>query len=159
MKMKRMLALLLSFCLLFSLTCIHAAAEELPVSVGEAIPLPDISGDVSIYRYAGEDRFGTSLMAAEAMKKTLGIQKFDAVIVASGLNFADALSGSYLAAAKKAPILLAYKDKQNNQTASYIQANLKSGGTVYILGGHSAVPASMDGLLSNFNASERCQPI
>ena len=151
MKMKRMVSLILSLCLLFSLTSLTAGAQEFPSLSGETVVLPDISGDVSIYRYAGDDRFTTSLMAADAMRKALGVQKFDAVIIASGANFADALSGSYLAAAKKAPILLAYKDKQNAQVSAYIKSNLKPGGTVYILGGTSAVPKSMDSLLKGFN--------
>lgn len=154
MKLTRSLSLILILSILFSLICTPISAADsglLPDSAGQTIALPDSAGDVSITRYAGEDRFATSLAAADAMKKALGVQKFDAVIVASGLNFADALSGSYLAAAKKAPILLAYKDKQNSQTAAYIQKSLKSGGTVYILGGYSAVPASMDALLTGFN--------
>lgn len=151
MKMKRAVSLILSLCLLFSLTALTAGAEELPILSGETVVLPDISGDVRYTRYAGDDRFATSLMAADAMRKALGVQKFDAVIVASGANFADALSGSYLAAAKKAPILLAYKDKQNSQVAAYIKSNLKPGGTVYILGGASAVPKSMDSMLKTYN--------
>jgi putative cell wall-binding protein len=85
------------------------------------------------------------------MKVNLGIEKFDAVIVASGINFADALSGSYLAAVKNAPILLAFStDAINDQVKDYIRNNLNPGGTVYILGGESAVPASFEKGLDGF---------
>ena len=38
-------------------------------------------------------------------KKKLGVTKFDTVVIANGEDFADALSGSYLAGKKKAPML------------------------------------------------------
>ena len=104
--------------------------------------------DVS--RLAGENRFETALLAAEQMKKDMGIVCFEAVIVASGANFADALSGSYLAAVTNAPILLSYKDKQNDMAKEYIQDNLVPGGTVYILGGENAVPKSMESGLHEY---------
>jgi putative cell wall-binding protein len=91
-----------------------------------------------IIRIAGSDRIATSLMLADKLKETLGVQKFDSVIVASALNFPDALTGSYLAAVKNAPILLTY-DAAHAKIAQYIEANLVPGGTVYILGGESAV--------------------
>lgn len=131
---KRILSLFLTLCLLLSLVPMSAQANE-----------------ITIWRHAGDNRFTTSLSVAEAMRNELGGGQFDCVIVASGVNFADALSGSYLAAVKKAPILLAYKDAQNQQTAAYIRQNLKVGGTVYILGGTAAVPASMDKLLSGLD--------
>ena len=72
------------------------------------------------------------------------------MIVASGTDFADALSASYLAAVKNAPILLVRK--QNMDTVkTYIRNNLVAGGTVYILGGNVAVPAAMDKGLDGFN--------
>ena len=100
-----------------------------------------------IYRISGGNRFETAFLIADQMKASLGVEQFEAVIVASGANFADALSGSYLAAVKNAPILLSFNEEYNNQAKDYIRANLKEGGTVYILGGESAVPTSMeDGL-------------
>ncbi|MBQ6990806.1 MAG: cell wall-binding repeat-containing protein, partial [Clostridia bacterium] len=102
-------------------------------------------------RIAGRDRFETALLTADQMKKNLGIEKFDAVIVASGLDFADALAGSYLASTKNAPILLAYtKDSVNDGIKHYIRENLKEGGIVYILGGENAVPSSFEEELETF---------
>ena len=102
-------------------------------------------------RLAGGNRFETAFKVADAMKAQLGIDKFESVIVASGVNFADALSGSYLAAVKNAPILLSYStDAINDSVKDYIRANLKDGGMVYILGGTSAVPASMESGLESY---------
>lgn len=69
------------------------------------------------------------------------------VIHATGKNFADALSGSYLAVVKNAPILLTNGKADNIvQLHAYIQENVIAGGTVYILGGTGAVPASVEEL-------------
>ena len=60
----------------------------------------------NVVRLAGANRWATSLKVADEMKYALDVDEFDTIIIASGMNFADALSGSYLAAVKKAPILL-----------------------------------------------------
>ena len=102
-------------------------------------------------RIAGENRFETAFLVADAMKEELGVEMFDTVIIASGTNFADALSGSYLASVKNAPILLSYTTETiNDQVKSYIHANLSEGGTVYILGGEAAVPKAMEAGLEGF---------
>ncbi len=101
-------------------------------------------------RIGGENRFETAFQIADEMKAELGVDKFQTIIIASGTNFADALSGSYLANVKSAPILLSYNDTYNNKAKEYIKNNLVSGGTVYILGGTAAVPESMESGLSGF---------
>ena len=129
---KRLGALLLALCLMAVLVPVRAEA------VGQYT------------RISGENRFETAFKVADAMKQVLGVDKFQAIVVASGSNFADALSGSYLANVKHAPILLSYNDTYNNKAKDYIRANLAPGGTVYILGGTSAVPKSMESGLDGF---------
>ena len=51
--------------------------------------------------------------AADELKAVLGVEKFDAVILATGKNFADALGGGYLAARKSAPILLTKESQKD----------------------------------------------
>jgi putative cell wall-binding protein len=110
---------------------------------------PDTEG---VTRLAGENRIITSFLVADQLKEKTGVEKFENIIVASGSTFADALPGSYLSAVKNAPILLTLsKQKYIDQTADYIRENLVSGGTVYILGGESAVPASMEKALEGMN--------
>ncbi len=122
----------------------HSYAEGVCTVCGEkdpdwAPPGPDIT------RLAGDNRYETALLAAEQMKQALGIEKFDNIVVASGTDFADALSGSYLASEKQAPILLASNEDQvNDLVRDYINENLKGGGTVYILGGTKAIPKSFE---------------
>ena len=92
----------------------------------------------SVYRISGKTRIQTSMAIANALKKELGVTRFDCVIVASSANFPDALTGSYLAAVKKAPILLT-NDSVHADVVSYITLNMDYDGTVYILGGTGAV--------------------
>ena len=101
------------------------------------------------HRIYGNTRYQTSFAIADALKKEMGISKFPNIIIASGTNFADALSGSYLAIVKNAPILLS-SGSNGADLRSYVQNNLQWGGTVYILGGTAAVPSSIENALSGF---------
>ena len=105
----------------------------------------------NVYRIYGDNRYATAFKVANTLKSTLGVSKFDTVIVTDGTNFADALAGSYLSAKKNAPILMTDKKDTNiNNLVTYIKNNLKSGGTVYILGGTAAVSDSVDAKLSGY---------
>lgn len=97
--------------------------------------------DETVYRIYGSDRYATAFKSADALKEKLQVSKFDTIIVASGKTFADALPGSYLAAKKDAPILL-INAKKSSEVKAYINENLISGGTVYVLGGEAAVASS-----------------
>ncbi|MBQ8856672.1 MAG: discoidin domain-containing protein, partial [Lachnospiraceae bacterium] len=113
-----------------------AALEEKPV-VEEG----------GVVRISGKTRYETGYKVADALKAELGVDKFDAVVVATGKNFADALAGSYLAVQKNAPIILTNgKDDNVAQLHDYIAANVTAGGKFYILGGEAAVPASVEAI-------------
>ena len=113
---------------------------------------PEAPKTEGVTRLAGENRLVTSELIANQLKEKMGVEKFQNIIVASGGTFADALPGSYLAAVKNAPIVLTLaKQKYIDQTANYIKANLAEGGTVYILGGESAVPKLMEEALAGIN--------
>ena len=91
-----------------------------------------------VTRIYGSNRFETSIKVAKNLKKELNIKKFPSIVVASGMDFPDALSGSYLAQVNSAPIILVAANKYAHAT-EYVQKNLAKGGTVYILGGSGAV--------------------
>ena len=123
--------------------CQTTKTETIPATGGVVV-----SGTTRVY---GNDRYTTAFAAANELKSQLGISKFRAIIVSSGENFADALAGSYLAVVKDAPILLVRNNKNTmNSVKDYIKKNLVSGGTVYLLGGVSAVPAAMESGLDSF---------
>lgn len=113
-------------------------------SAGKSVTDLFLSGNIA--RYWGEDRYKTSVAAANAVKKSMGVGEFKAIIVANGDNYPDALAGSYLAKVKKAPILLV-KSNTEAEIRTYVTKNLRSDGVVYILGGTSAVSANFQSLL------------
>ena len=109
----------------------------------------------AVQRISGKDRVKTALSVADALKDTLKVEKFESVIIATGVNekFADALAGSYLANMKKAPILLYTNSGLSAETVAFIQANLKENGTVYILGGTGAIPATVEETLAAYSVT------
>ena len=106
------------------------------------------------FRIYGSDRIATCFSIASHMRGVTNQNKFKTIVVASASNFPDALTGSYLAAVKKAPILLTMPSAQKG-IINYIKTYLASGGTVYILGGNSAVPASFADELSDLGIYSR----
>ena len=101
-------------------------------------------------RVKGSNRYDTAFQAANYMKTVKGVEKFDTVVVAFGGNFADALSGSYLAAVAEAPILLVHP--MYEQTVfDYIAANVNEGGKVYLLGGKGAVSENFEAMLTGYD--------
>ena len=101
---------------------------------------PDTS---SVIRLSGKNRYETAFAVANQLKRNLEVNKFSAVVVAYGQNFPDALTGSYLAAVKNAPILLT-EANVDADVLTYLRENLISGGRVYILGGTAAVSQAFE---------------
>jgi putative cell wall-binding protein len=109
--------------------------------------------DKNVVRLYGDTRYTTAIKAANEYKEQLGVDKFDAVILACGDNFADALAGSYLATVRKAPILLVRnRAAEIKLVQDYIKENLKENGTIYMLGGTAVVPDSAVAGLSGFKS-------
>lgn len=97
---------------------------------------------IDVERKEGANRYETSFAIADEMKEVLGVEKFDAVVLANSDNFADALAGSYLAAVKKAPIIIT-KAKYAQLTCEYLNENLNDGAYIYVLGGTAAMPGNI----------------
>lgn len=107
-----------------------------------------IDRDALVYRLSGSTRYDTAFKAADCLKEVLGVSKFDSAVIATGKNFADALSGSYLAYVNEAPMLLT-NGKNVDDVKDYIKKNVKTGGTIYLLVGTGAVPSSMESGMSS----------
>lgn len=135
MMKKRVLAIFLACCMLIAMLPMAVQAE---------------GTNHGFRRLYGSNRCATAYAIADELKAALGIEKFDAVLIANSNAFADALGGSCLAAQKNAPILL-YREGYEEDNLAYIQKNLKADGIVYILGGTMAVPQEMEDLLEGFN--------
>ena len=101
--------------------------------------------DADFSRYAGTSRYETALKTADALKKSLKVDKFDYIIVADGNNYPDALAGSFLAKVKKAPLILVDRSvASEDMVGDYIEKNLSNKGTVYLLGGSDVVTARFE---------------
>ena len=103
---------------------------------------------VYLERIAGKNRYLTAMEAADVLFSKKGYTTYPNIVIASGLDYADALAGSYLAVRQSAPILLVNSGSVN-EVAGYVKAHLSSSGRVFILGGTGAVPASMETALRN----------
>ena len=108
------------------------------------------TNNLTITRIAGSNRYETSIDIANELKKELKVSKFKNIILADGRNYPDALSGSYLASVKSAPILL-INEGSASTIVNYVRNNLVSGGTVYILGGEGAVSKEVEELLDGLH--------
>jgi putative cell wall-binding protein len=108
--------------------------------------LETLAGSGSVTRHAGADRYATALKVAAAT----GISNPCDVILATGQNFPDALAAGPLSMEANAPILLNDGASLRADVAAYIAAMGSGGGcvlgapTVHIIGGTSAVPASIE---------------
>jgi len=105
--------------------------------------------DSGVRRAYGNNRYQTAMVQADLLKEELGLEKFDTIIVATGTNYADALSGAYLGYVNKAPILLV-NGATVESVKDYIKKNVNEGGTVYLLGGEAVVPASVETGMDGF---------
>lgn len=108
----------------------------------------------NIYRIYGSNRYKTSLIIADELKAKLSLEKFSTIIISSGKNFPDALSGSYLAAQKNAPILM-YDEKNIKDIENYMQKNLADNGMIYILGGTSVISEYAEETFKNYGNVKR----
>ena len=109
-----------------------------------------------VYRIWGQNRYETAYEIADELKDQLGVDTFDTIVVAYGKNFADALTGSYLAGVKNAPILLTDGKAANvTELVAYVKANLSENGKIYILGGTAAVAANVETAIKACGEVER----
>jgi putative cell wall-binding protein len=91
-------------------------------------------------REAGTDRIATAVAVSQ---DSFPSGNAGAVVLARADDYPDALVGGPLAASKNAPLLLTQGSTLPSATATEIRRVLPSGATVYVLGGTSAVPASV----------------
>lgn len=96
----------------------------------------------AVTRFGGATRYVTSRIIAENNFINYDMKN---VVIASGNDFPDGLSGVTLARRLNAPLLLVDKDPDDSGsqvTLQYILKNLKKDGRIYILGGQGAVSNS-----------------
>jgi putative cell wall-binding protein len=107
-------------------------------------PLP------AVERIGGADRFA---VAAAVSRTTYEPGSAAVAYVASGTDFADALSGAAAAGARRGPVLLVTGDGVPAVTAEELR-RLKPG-SIVVLGGTAAVGADVEEALAEFTGSVR----
>lgn len=113
-------------------------------------------GNNNMLRIYGSNRYDTALATADHLKKSLGCDKFDFIIVASGESYPDALTGSFLAYVAEAPILLVdHQANTQDKVLRYIENNLDPDGHVYVLGGTGVISGSFEQDLRTIAAVKR----
>ena len=121
-----------------------AGIKRVIIMGGTAVVSDDIKTQLgagfSFERLGGADRYATSaLMAGFACNNGLTWSKPS---IATGHGFADALSGAACAGRTGSPLLLA--DGGSDQTIAALKTNAKSVQSAVIIGGTSAVSASVE---------------
>ncbi len=96
----------------------------------------------AISRLAGNNRFSTAAAISKA-----SYNKADTVVLAFGLNYADALAGVPLAEKLNAPILLSYTKTLPDETLAEIKR--LGAKKVIILGGEGAIDKSVEKVLKD----------
>ena len=105
------------------------------MNYGETSGIKEIttpSAAEAVVRIAGANRYST---AAEISKSAF--ERCDTVILAYGMNYADALAGGVYAALYRSPLLIVSGSLSNEQKA-YLKSKKPTGVTVF--GGEGAVP-------------------
>lgn len=122
------------------------------ISVSAEITANAVAETANSYtRIFGENRYETSIEISKIARNSA-----DNVIIASGLNFPDALSGGVLAHALNAPILLT-NGKTNLESAVLSRISQIGTGNIYILGGDASVSSAIESQLKNsYNVERIC---
>lgn len=102
--------------------------------------IKSLSKNAQIVRLGGKDRYETSYKIVENFKG----DKNEALIVASGKNFPDALSGAPLAAKLNASLLLVDENSVDRQKTL---VNKLNAGEEIILGGQGSISSKVEGKL------------
>lgn len=100
----------------------------------------------SVNRIYGINRYETSVSVAGNFSS----QKLQSIIIASGDDFPDALTGSILSKKVNAPILLVGKNADSiTYCTNFIKNKLDLNGTIYILGGKFSVSGNFEKQLNS----------
>lgn len=100
----------------------------------------------NVNRLYGADRYKTSI----SISNNFSSGTVQNVIVASGKDFPDALSGSVLSKKYNAPILLLNNSlSESTETIDYIKNHLDKSGNIYVLGGTGSISNDFTNYMKN----------
>jgi len=110
-------------------------------------PNPEPKPVMGFERVWGNNRYET----AKALANITYPGKFSAAVIASGENYADALSAGYLVSRVGGPLLLTNNTESvMNSVATYLKGRLEEDAQVFICGGEGVIPKAMEEKLSAY---------
>jgi Putative cell wall-binding domain len=98
--------------------------------------------NTDVTRYGGSDRYETSVKIAKSLGNT------SKIVLASGRDFADALSAAPAASIEGIPVVLTQPDQLPSTTSDYIKGNTNLTKT-YVIGGTGSVSDALYNTLKN----------
>ncbi|MGS2778920.1 cell wall-binding repeat-containing protein [Robertmurraya sp. GLU-23] len=116
-------------------------AKERFIIGGEAVVSSAIQGELQASRISGADRYETSSKILDTFYK-----EFPNIYVATGGNFADALSGAVLGAKTNSPVVLSKPDMVPDYMIKTLKHYLLSNS--YILGGEAALSNNVQTIIT-----------
>ncbi|MDW8801391.1 cell wall-binding repeat-containing protein [Clostridium sp. A1-XYC3] len=123
------------------------AASILVISISNTVSAKNL---YNIKRIFGQDRYKTSVN----ISTNFGNSLHNAVILASGKDFPDALSGSLLSKKFNGPILLLGNTvAESYDSTEYIKSHLNKNGTIYLLGEQASISDEFIGHFKNLGYS------
>lgn len=108
--------------------------------------LKKIVGNSNVTRVKGDTRFGTSIAI---INKYYTKSELESLFISQGMETADALTASPLAAKEASPILLTQSNKVPSEVNSWLKNQVKSKPDLYFLGGSKAISESVRSQLIN----------
>ncbi|NAZ84345.1 hypothetical protein GTR02_21315, partial [Kineococcus sp. R8] len=138
----------------FTVTAVNAVGTGVPSPPSAAV-VPTAQGAAvapapGTTRLDGPDRVATAVRTSRALFPVAGSAR--AVVLSTSTRFADALAGARLASANASPLLLTPPDALPADVAAEVQRVLAPAGTVYVLGGPTAVSAATETALATLSA-------
>ena len=130
----------------YSLSKAYVRTIDFTVLNDPAVKYVDPAAEGSVLRLSGSDRYATSVAISKA-----GWSKANTVIIATGLNYPDALAASALTKSKDAPILLAGKNGLEQCVVEEIK-RLKATQAV-LVGGDDVVGTGVEAQLTDIGVS------
>ncbi|MFE9207396.1 cell wall-binding repeat-containing protein [Micromonospora sp. NPDC007230] len=125
------------------------AASPTVVSTAAGVPAYQPRNKDRSVRLSGQSRFTTAAAVSQSHWKTASNaadprEQAGSVVLSRSDTFADALSGSALAAAKRGPLLLTPPTSLEASAQAELQRVLPAGGTVYLLGSPGAISTDVE---------------
>lgn len=109
-----------------------------PIAVSENVEkeLGRLVGSKNVERVSGDARFDTNLAIIE---KYYNLNQLSNIFVAQGIDIADSLSVSPLAAKKKSPLVLTLSNRVPRSVEPWLKSKITTKPVIYFLGGDVAI--------------------